>query len=72
MRQAFGTVGEDPAAITPEDALVALGRLTYFYTTGRDGQRHARLPRPDAHQSAILAALGITFPTQAKILKVAV
>jgi transposase len=72
LRQAFGTVGEDPAAITPEDALVALGRLTYLYTTGRDGQRHARLVRPDAHQSAILAALGIAFPTQAKILKVAV
>lgn len=72
LRQAFGTVGEDPAAITPEDALVALGRLTYFYTTGRDGQRHARLPRPDAHQSAILAALGIAFPTPANILKVAV
>jgi hypothetical protein len=71
LRQTFGTVGEDPDAITPEDALVALGRLTYLYTTVRDGQRHAHLPRPDAHQSAILAALGLSFPTQPKVLKVA-
>jgi hypothetical protein len=47
LRQTFGTVGEDPDAITPEDAWVALGRLTYLYTTDRDGQRHAHLPRPD-------------------------
>jgi hypothetical protein len=72
LRQAFGTVGEDPDAITPEDALVALGRLTYRYTTDRDGQRHTHLPRPDAPQSAILAALGLSFPTQPKVLTVAV
>jgi transposase len=72
LRQRFGTVGEDPDAITPEDALVALGRLTYLYTTDRDGQRHAHLPRPDAHQSAILAALGLSFPIRPKVLKVAV
>ena len=72
LRQAFGTLGEDPDAITPEDALVALGRLTYLYTTDRDGQRHTHLPRPDAHQSAILAALGLSFPTQPKVLKVVV
>ena len=59
LRKEFGTVGEDDAAITPEDALVALGRLTYIYTTGRDGQRQARLPRPDEHQSKILDALGV-------------
>jgi hypothetical protein len=64
-------VGADPDAITPEDVLVTLGRLTYLYTTDRDGQRHAHLPRPDAHQSAILAALGLSFPTQPKVLKVA-
>jgi hypothetical protein len=28
LREAFGTVGEDEDAITPDDALVALGRLT--------------------------------------------
>jgi hypothetical protein len=72
LRKAFGAVGEDGDAITPDDALVALGRLTYLYTTGRDGQRHAHLPRPDGHQSKILDALGLALPTQPKALKVAV
>ena len=71
LRKEFGTVGEDDAAITPEDALVALGRLTYIYTTGRDGQRQARLPRPDEHQSKILDALGLSFPAKTKVLKLA-
>jgi hypothetical protein len=71
LRQTFGTVGADLDAITPEDAWVALGRLTYLYTTDRDGQRHTHLPRPDTHQSAILAALGLSFPTRPKVLKVA-
>ena len=71
LRKGFGTVGEDDAAITPEDALVALGRLTYLYTTGRDGQRQAHLPRPDGHQSKILDALGLSFPAKTKDLKLA-
>jgi len=71
LHQGFGTVGKDDTAITPEDALVALGRLTYIYTTGRDGQRHARLPRPDEHQSKILDAIGLSFPAKAKALKLA-
>jgi transposase len=71
LRKTFGTAGEDGGAITPEDALVALGRLTYLYTTGRDGQRQARLPRPDGHQSKILEALGLSFPTKPKALKLA-
>lgn len=71
LRKAFGTVGGDGDAITPGDALVALGRLTYLYTTGRDGERHARLPRPDGHQSKILGALGLSFPTKPKALKLA-
>ena len=71
LRKEFGTVGEDDAAITPEDALVALGRLTYIYTTGRDGQRQAHLPRPDGHQSKILDALGLSFPAKTKVLKLA-
>lgn len=69
LRQVFGTVGRDPDAITPEDALVALGRLTYLHTTGRDGEQRTQLPRPDAHQAKILEALGLSFPTQPKILK---
>ena len=31
LRQTFGTTEDNPAAITPDDALVALGRLTYLY-----------------------------------------
>jgi hypothetical protein len=38
LRRGFGPVGTDPDAITPEDALVALGRLTYLHSTGRDGE----------------------------------
>ena len=71
LRKAFGTVGGDAGAITPGDALVALGRLTYLYTTGRDGERHAHLPRPDGHQAKILDALGLSFPTKPKALKLA-
>ena len=47
-------------------AMLALGRLTYLYTTDRNGERHVHLPRPDAHQAKILKALGLSFPTQAK------
>ena len=72
LRKAFGTVGEAKDAITPDDALVALGRLTYLYTTDRDGERHASLPRPDAHQSKILDALGLSFPAKPKAAKLAV
>jgi hypothetical protein len=62
LRQAFGTTDQDAAAITPDDALVALGRLTYLYTTDRNGQRHVHLPRPDDQQAKILGALGLSFP----------
>ena len=71
LRTSFGAVGEDGGAITPDDALVALGRLTYLYTTDRDGQRHARLPRPDGHQAKILDAIGLSFPTKPKAIKLA-
>jgi hypothetical protein len=71
LRKGFGTVGEDADAITPEDALVALGRLTYLHTTGRDGERHAHLPRPDGHQSKMLDAIGLSFPAKPKTLKLA-
>jgi len=72
LRKAFSTVGEDADAITPDDALVALGRLTYLYTTDRNGERHASLPRPDGHQSKILGALGLSFPAKPKAVKLAV
>jgi len=66
LRKVFGTTDESPDAITPEDALVALGRLTYLYQTDQSGQRHTLLPRPDALQSQILDALGLSFPRKAK------
>jgi hypothetical protein len=69
LRQAFGTVGKTDDAITPDDALLALGRLTYLYTTDRHGARHAQLPRPDPLQRQILDALGLSFPIQKKAAK---
>lgn len=69
LRQAFGTTDQDTAAMTPEDALVALGRLTYLYTTDHNGERHVHLPRPDEQQAKILAALGLSFPTKPKVEK---
>lgn len=67
LRQAFGTTDEDATALTPDDALVALGRLTYLYTTDRNGQRRVHLPRPDEHQGKILGALGLTFPLKPNV-----
>ena len=72
LRKVFGTTGENADAITPDDALVALGRLTYLYSTDRNGDRHVYLPRPDEHQNKILKALGLTFPLKLKVEKRAV
>ena len=72
LRQTFGSAEHDPAAITPDDALVALGRLTYLYSTDRNGQRHTHLPRPDDQQAKILDAIGLSFPLKAKANKRAV
>lgn len=47
LRQTFGAISETDDAITPADTLLGLGRLTYLYTTDRDGQRHVHPPRPD-------------------------
>jgi len=50
LRQTFGNTKSDPAAITPDGALVALGRPTYLYSTDRNGQRHTHQPRSDEQQ----------------------
>ncbi|MEF8770330.1 MAG: hypothetical protein V5B59_22365 [Candidatus Accumulibacter contiguus] len=71
LHRTFGSTEDDPAAITPDDALVALGRLTYLYTTDRNGQRHTHLPRPDDQQAKILSAIGLSFPLKAKADKLA-
>lgn len=67
LRQAFGTTDADVAAITPDDALVAPGRLTYRYTTDRNGQRQIHRPRPDEHHAKIRGARGLAFPLKPKI-----
>ena len=68
LHRAFGTTDDDPHALTLDDALTALSRITYLYYPIND-RTFARLPRPDATQSAIFSALGITFPnTAAKAL----
>jgi transposase len=72
LHRTFGSTEDDPAAITPDDALVALGRLTYLYSTDRNGQRHTHLPRPDDQQAKILDAIGLSFPLKAKAEKRAV
>jgi transposase len=72
LHRTFGSTEDDPAAITPDDALVALGRLTHLYSTDRNGQRHTHLPRPDDQQAKILDAIGLSFPLKAKADKRAV
>ncbi|MGH8613166.1 MAG: IS1634 family transposase [Gammaproteobacteria bacterium] len=62
LHRAFGTTDDDPHALTLDDALTALSRITYLYYP-LNGKTFAPLPRPDAIQSAILSALGTTFPT---------
>jgi hypothetical protein len=69
LRQTFGAIGETDDAMTPDDALLALERLTYLYTTDRHGERHAHLPRPDLQQSTILDALGLSIPVKQKAVK---
>jgi hypothetical protein len=64
MHRAFGTTDVDPHALTLDDALMALSRITYLYYPV-NGQTIARLPRPDDRQSAIFSALGISFPQPA-------
>ena len=65
-------VGEEDDAITPEDALLALGRVTYLDTTDRNGEHHTHLPRPDPHRIKILDALGLSIPLEPKAVKRAV
>ena len=58
---AFGTTEDDKMAVTVEDALLALARLCLL-TYHIQGTAVTRLPTPDAHQKAILDALGTPLP----------
>jgi transposase len=64
LHRVFGTTDDDPHALTLEDALTALARITYLYYSIQ-GKTLTRLPRPDAIQSALFSALGIPFPNTA-------
>lgn len=63
LHKAFGTTDDDPHAITHEDALQSLARLTYLIYDIK-GTCYARLIQPDDEQRALLDALGIHFPRQ--------
>jgi len=63
LHKAFGTTDDDPNAMTHEDALQSLARLTYLIYEVK-GTRYARLIQPDDAQRALLDALGIHFPRQ--------
>ena len=67
LHKAFGTTDQRRNAITLEDALAALGRLTYLHQSDSTGKQHTLLPRPDALQSRIFEALGLVFPRKAKL-----
>jgi hypothetical protein len=58
---AFGTTADDKMAVTVEDALLALARLCLLMYH-LQGTAVTRLPTPDAHQKAILDALGTPLP----------
>ena len=58
---AFGTTEDDKMAVTLEDALLALARLCLL-TYHIQGTAVTRLPTPDAHQKAMLDALGTPLP----------
>lgn len=61
LQQAYGTTAEDPHALTLEEALLALSRITYLYYEA-NGQRFVRLPQLDALQTCLFKALGLSFP----------
>mgnify|MGYP001577192477 FL=1 len=62
LHHAFGTTDTHPNAMTFDDALLALSRITYLYYDSH-GQRFARLPQLDELQHSIFKALGINFPS---------
>lgn len=61
LHQAFGTTDDNPDALTSEEALMALSRITYLHYE-ENGQSTTRLPRPDTLQANLFRALGLPFP----------
>jgi len=58
----FGATDADPHAITLPDALAALSRLCLLHYPVDEKTTLTRLPRPDARQTQILAALEVHLP----------
>lgn len=62
LRAAFGTTDSNPHAITIPDALATLSRLALQLYQIDEKTTVTRLPRPDARQKEVLAALGVGLP----------
>ena len=64
LQAAFGTTDGDPHTITLPDALASLSRLCLQHYEIDEQTMVTRLPRADADQKQILAALGVRLPDQ--------
>jgi hypothetical protein len=62
LQAQFGTTDANPHAITLPDALAALNRLCLLQYPVDEKTTVTRLPRPDARQKEILAALDVHLP----------
>ena len=64
LQARFGTTDTDPYAPTLADALAALSRLCLLEYPIDEKTTVTRLPKPDARQREILAALDVQLPTR--------
>ena len=64
LQAQFGTTDANPHAITLPDALAALNRLCLLQYPVDEKTTVTRLPKPDASQREILAALDVQLPTR--------
>ena len=62
MQAAFGTTDTNPHTLTVNDGMATLSRLCLLEYRIDDKTTLTRLPRPDARQEGILAALGVSLP----------
>jgi transposase len=62
LKLAFGTTDSHPHATTLPDALAALSRLCLLHYPIDANTTVTRLPKPDARQKEILAALAVALP----------
>lgn len=64
LRAVFGTTDSNKYAITLPDALAALNRICFLNYAIDTKTTVTRLPKPDARQKEILAALGVSIPAK--------